>query len=810
MITRYIRFTIMIGLAAILVFCQTLTPADTDSEEAETMAKGDSLRRIGQYAAALDSYHSAIQSFQSENNLSGEAHALRKIGIVYYYQGNYDGALEYWEKALVIYRQIGDRKNEGKILNNYGQVYSNLSDFEQAINYFNQSLTIARELGDRREEGIASQNLGNVYLKRSEYPKALMNYQQSLSVFRETGNPQYEMITLLAIGSVYLYLCDYEKAFEYYQNSYLIAEELRDRNTEAEAMNNLGIVHQHLHEYEKALYCYQQSVALCRSLDNRNAEGNALNNIGAVYSELEDYPNALDYYSRSIAVFRDVGDRMGECSNLLNVGKIYIKMGKYQEGLESIRKGLNIAENLGADYYIRAGYQGLGDCYLAQGRMSQAQLNYARAITMVEGIRGKLKVEAHKSSYASGVFTIYEKMVTLLLEENQVAEAFNYVERGRARSFLDILGGEAQVEKSMHAEFLHGDMDSVEYEPELRSVNSQQPLTIQEVQKLLDPESTLLEYFLTESKVLIWVITGKDVNAVEIDMLGDSLRSFVEAFRETIQWRGSTDYLSWELHKALIKPALDKIGTEKLIIVPHGILHYLPFQALKDQNGVYLFERYQISYLPSASVMKYVPQKRQDKRHRVLALGNPATDHKEHKPIECSKVEVERIGKVFPNSEICIDSLASESMFRKRAQQYDILHLACHAELNSSYPLYSGLLLAPGGGYDGELDVHEILSMDLYAYLIVLSSCQTGLGQLTTGDELVGLSRAFICAGAQSLLSSLWAVNDESTGYFMECFYRNLQNHSKVESLQIAQFDTREKYGDLYYWAPFVLIGGMN
>ena len=804
------RLVWMIGAVSILVFCQISISDDIISKDERIIARGDSLRRIGQYTLALESYHAAIPLFLSEKNLSGEADALRGIGTVYYYQGNCDSALEYWQKAYQIYHDIGDKKGEGKILNNYGQVNSDRSNFNQAIKHFNQSLTIALELGNRKEEGIASQNLGNVYLKRAEYPKALANYQHSLKVFREIGNRQYEMITLITIGSVYLYLYDYAKAAEYYQKSYLTAKELGDCMTEAEAMNNLGIVYQHLHEYDKALNCHQQSLALCQELSNRNAEGNALNNIGVVYSELENYLNALDYYRRSLLVYRDFGNRLGECSNLLNIGRIYSKMGKYQEGLDSIRKGLDIAENIGSGNYIQAGYQGLGDCYLAQGLSSQARANYAKAIITMEEIRGKLRVEAQKTSYASGVFKVYEKMVTLLLADNQIVEAFNYVERGRARSFLDILGGEVQVDESTQVEILHADRDGLRHEPELKSMSSQQPLTLQEVQRLLDPESTLLDYFLTENEILFWVVTRENIKVIKIDMTSDSLQSLVESFRETIQWKGSTDYLSSELYKILIKPALDEIGTKKLVIVPHGILHYLPFHALKGQDGKYLFEQYQISYVPSASVMKYLPQKRREMGNRVLALGNPAIDHEEYSSIEFSEAEVERIGKVFPHSEIYIGNLASESMFRERAQEYDILHLACHTDLNSLYPLFSGLLLAPGGENDGKLDVYEIFSLDLHASLVVLSSCQTGLGHLTTGDELVGLSRAFFCAGTQSLVSSLWEVNDESTGYLMECFYRNMRNHSKVESLQMAQFDTKNKYGDLYYWAPFVLIGRTN
>jgi CHAT domain-containing protein len=809
MVAKYGKYVGIILSAALLVLCRISTPTETNSQHDWMTARGDSLRRAGDYASALESYYTAMSFFQLVKNPRGEADASRSIGSVYYYQGDYDGAMEYWEKARQIYQDVGDRKGEGKILNNIGQVSSDLSNFDEAIEYFDQSLAIARELNDLREEGIASQNLGNVYLKRAEYPKALTNYQQSLRIFREIGARELEMINLSTIGSVFLYLCDYAKALDYYQNSYLIAKELGDPRQEAGELNNLGLVYVNLGKYDQSMSCYQQSLALCREFGYLNVEGDVLNNIGTAYCDMADYQNALKYCIMSLSVFRDSGDQIGICSNVLNIGRIYTDLGNYSEALDSISAALEIAKEIGSDHCIQSAYQALGDCYLAQNNVPQAQSSYAQAIAIVEGIRGKLNMEAQKNSYASGVFSIYENMVTLLFNDHQYVEAFNYVERARARSFLDILGGEAQVGKSLKFE-ISGDTSSAGYEPELRSANSRQPLTLPEVQGLLDPETTLLEYFLAKNNVMIWVLTQASVGEVEVHLPADSLRSLVEGFRETIQWRGSTDYLSIVLHRALIEPVINQMATEKLVIVPHGILHYLPFQALRDQAGTYLFERYQISYSPSASVLKFLPHIQSDKINRVLALGNPASDREEYTSIEFSKNEVERIGKVFPNSEIYQDSLASESVLRKRAGECDIIHLACHAELNSSYPMYSGLVLAPGGGCDGELNVHEIFSLVLHAQLVVLSGCQTGLGQLTTGDELVGLSRAFICAGAQSLLSSLWAVNDESTGYFMECFYRNLPDHNRSEALQIAERDTKEKYSDIYDWAPFVLIGAMN
>jgi CHAT domain-containing protein len=127
--------------------------------------------------------------------------------------------------------------------------------------------------------------------------------------------------------------------------------------------------------------------------------------------------------------------------------------------------------------------------------------------------------------------------------------------------------------------------------------------------------------------------------------------------------------------------------------------------------------------------------------------------------------------------------------------------------MNSAYPLYSGLLLSSSEKQDGELDVHELFTMDLNAYLVVLSACQTGLGHLTNGDELVGLSRAFIYAGTPSVISSLWMVEDESTSYLMEQFYNNLKKYNKAESLQKAQLQTKKKYNNLRSWASFVLVG---
>jgi CHAT domain-containing protein len=191
----------------------------------------------------------------------------------------------------------------------------------------------------------------------------------------------------------------------------------------------------------------------------------------------------------------------------------------------------------------------------------------------------------------------------------------------------------------------------------------------------------------------------------------------------------------------------------------------------------------------------------------LLALGNPAGGGADYTPLPLAAAEAQQIAALYSYSRVLTGDQASEEAFKHLAPEYDILHLACHGDLNSAYPMYSGLLLAPGGEEDGKLQVHEIFSLELSASLVVLSGCQTGLGHLTTGDELVGLSRAFIYAGTPSVLSSLWMVEDQSTAYLMSRFYQHLRSSDKAEALRLAQQETRARYPELHAWASFVLIG---
>jgi len=262
-----------------------------------------------------------------------------------------------------------------------------------------------------------------------------------------------------------------------------------------------------------------------------------------------------------------------------------------------------------------------------------------------------------------------------------------------------------------------------------------------------------------------------------------------------------------EFYELIIAPFEKEIKTKNLIVVPHGVLHKVPFSALTDGQK-YMVDKYAISFLPAASLMEHVVKKRKTEKDSLLVFANPKTDST---PLDFAEAEGKAISKMFLQNEFYSGEKATETIAKKKAPAFNIIHFATHGEFNVHQPLQSGLLLAKDEENDGSLQVHEIFGMDLKsANLVTLSACETALSKVLGGDDLVGLSRGFIYAGTPSILATLWKVDDPATSRLMEFFYKNWkQGMSKPEALRKAQLDLKNipQYKHPYYWAPFVMIG---
>ena len=451
---------------------------------------------------------------------------------------------------------------------------------------------------------------------------------------------------------------------------------------------------------------------------------------------------------------------------------------------------------------------------------------------------------------------MYEELIGLLWNQGRYEEAFNYAERARARSFLDQLasghvdlaaGAPAELlarEGSIQAEInaqrnllatyknqagssrdasaiastedrlstLESDYSQVLSDiklksPETATLVSVDTATLQEVQKLLSPDVTLLEYFVTENRTLAFVISRNTFKAVLLPVSRGDLAGAIRDFRSFASLDNPFPDSLQKLYAWLVAPVRSHLLTHLVGVVPHGILHYLPFAALTD-GKTYFGDQFTLFSLPSASSLRFLKTRPLPSKPVVLALGNPLNDAG-LPDLRYAEQEVKGIASMF-GTRALVGAEATKSAFLSRASQADLIHLATHGQFDLQNPLFSTLYLAKDSASDGRLEVHEIFGLDLRSRtgLVVLSACQTQLGKMTAGDEVVGLARAFLYGGTSSVIASLWNVDDAATGLLMGQFYQHLREGlGKAQALRRAQADVRAKYPNPYYWSGFVLTG---
>jgi CHAT domain-containing protein len=488
-----------------------------------------------------------------------------------------------------------------------------------------------------------------------------------------------------------------------------------------------------------------------------------------------------------------------------------------------------------------------------------AQLAMGETISLLDQWGKSLTLSELKTPFFDEFFGLYSTGVELSLERPDVA--FLYAEQARARSFIDQIGNQkidprhdadpelAGEERRFRLQLIHlrkdlrserakplpeqsperlGNLQSAlnqagkDYEdlalrlktrnPEYAALIDVKPLSLKEVQQqVLDEQTTLVEYFVPQSvmsnggtgPVLAWVVDREGFTMVQLPITAEGIKNRIAEFRNLIESRQPVRAQASALYRDLFAPLAAHVGHRNLVIVPHGLLHFLPFAALWDEKGRhYLGDSYVLSYAPSATSLKLVRQRQACAVGPALVAGDPDGS------LPQAAKEARAISRLYGVDPL-IGRAATKGAVVALAGQSGILHLAAHAALNPVNPLFSRIELAPDGEGDGNLEMQEVLGLDLSKTgLVVLSACSTQMGKLSAGDELEGLTRAFLYAGTPAVLSSLWNVEDDSTAFLMTRFYTHLRHGTgRAESLRLAQIETRKRFPHPYNWAAFVLTG---
>lgn len=844
---------------------------ETAGEVGDRLGEGRALTRIaeyyievGRFTDALAYSEEALDIAYEVNSPEGQAVVLNQIGMIYRWQGRYEDALIQYDAALAILREMGNRWIEGEALANRGEIYATLGHHEEAQAQYNEALGIARELHNRSSEAVILSNLGSSYHVQGRYEDALMHVEAALAIARQIGDLPLEGIILSNTGVLYAAQGRYDDALPQQEAALTIARESGNRLNELQALINLGTIYREQENFEDAMARYEEALAITREVDEPLDEVFIRFGMGMVHNAQGAYDDALVQLVSALTIALEVGDPEAEGTVRAGLAAAYYELGLFEDALEQLETVLTIARQLGDRRAEAAALANTGVLYYNQRLYDDASANYEAAMALAESIRATAGNELARTEHIAQYVNLFDFAIDLYLEGEYANKAFFTSERGRARSFLDsIVTGYIEPDDGETARLIerereayqtrqaieealvraHGQISvdgglvadleadlaaaQADYEAVVNKIVARQDmlrslipgrgldyvLGADEVQAALPADTTLVSYYLytdhnDEERAVVFVIGQSQFEVMPLSVGEGKLSQVLSDFRDFPNLSDTHPESLRQLYTWLIEPIAGELSTSRLIIIPHGILHYLPFTALTDGKQ-YLGERFVITTLPSASILPLLDENRASRR-TPLVLGNPASDANLDN-LPAGEAEAQAVATLYGDAAY-IGAEATETLVKEQAGRFGVLHIASHAEFNPTAPLQSGLYLAPDGTNDGLLHVDEVYGLDLTATdLVVLSACETNIGDVSPGDDIVALNRAFLFAGAQTVVASLWSIDDQATSMLMTRFYSYLnEGWGEAEALRQAQIDLRTEhpeYGHPFYWAAFALSG---
>ena len=494
----------------------------------------------------------------------------------------------------------------------------------------------------------------------------------------------------------------------------------------------------------------------------------------------------------------------------------------------------------------------VANAYYTEGHRGKALGYYMKSAIILENFRNTISQEKHLIGFFTRPRRIYDRIAELQVEAGETCRALETVEMAKARVFLDMVSaGDVKLKKEKRqaqkqARFklaekeviFRGDFVSWsqmekakrgirilktvrEESPQVFSTVCASTLACEALLKTIPPNAVFLNYLLTESMLITVVAdSGGVIAACQTSRTGlDELSSRFQAIVAQAE-SGRLSFTQADsqmkpvlrgLYAAFIAPWGNFIRGRSLIISPSGELFHLPFAALLE-GDTFLAERHTLCFVPSMNLLPWCMRSQPRRGKDVLLMGAPYTQGK-FEDLPGARKELNSIQRTFDGgTRVLFGRNATEQNLRKKVALCRILHLATHAVFVSEAPMKSFVLLSPSHGDDGFLTGEEVFSLDLDASeLVTLSACETGRSRVLKGDEMMGFIRAFMFAGARSILASLWSVGDDATCLLMERFYTHYQaGKGKAKSLQLAQMETRQEFPEVLSWAPFQLYGDMR
>jgi CHAT domain-containing protein len=816
---------------------------------------------LGWYDQALAAGERAGAIFRKQGNTRRLARLEINIGNIYHRQDRFTEALAFYERAYEQMLAHDDAEGLAAVLSNLSLCHISLNDFPKALELHR----VARQHCERKNMPIlvayADYNIAYLYFLRGEYGRSIQMLRDA-SVSAKKAKDAYQLaLCNLDLSEIYLELNLSTEAGELGRAAHEGFQQLGFGYEAAKALGFAAIAASRQGQAFEAVKLFSRAKEMF--VRDQNQVWPSLIDL---YEALVLFTEGRLFEARRLCLaahefFRTSPMRGKAVLAELLLARIALRLNDTGLAKKHCQTALTDLDKLDSPTLLYQAEFLLAEVERVTGNEDAAYESYCRARAAVERLRSSLRGEELKIAFFENKLEVYESLVDICLRrQNSFEEAFAYIEQAKSRTLMDLLNQPVHVPtaadpsqselvrsirnlreelnwyynliereqlrpeersqervqqleqqaRSREADFMRAVKEATVAEANEAGVQISSAMSLEEIRSVLPADTALVEFFCTHERSVVCVLTRDKLHVApvtvqsRIQKLLQLLQFQMSKFRLDPQYVAtfsqalleSTQAHLKSLYQELIAPIRHLLEVRHVVFVQHGLLHYVPFHALHDGTS-YLIDRFAISYAPSASIYAHCQTKPVNAAGHSLILGVPD----ERTP--AIRAEVETLAQILPNAKLFVGEAATEDVLQTYGPHSKSVHIATHGYFRQDNPMFSSIRLGTS-----HLSLYDMAHLQLPVELVVLSGCATGLNVVTPGDELMGLVRGLLQAGAQSLVLSLWDVHDDSTKEFMVEFYTELQQgRSRAEAMQMASIRLRERRPHPYYWAPFLLIG---
>ena len=593
---------------------------------------GGIYKSVGSYNRAIEYLEEALEIDKRLGMEDKAAIRLSNIGDVYDSQGQYDKAIEYLEDVLRINKKLGMEADAAIRLNSIGRVLETQGKYGRAIEYFEKALNIDRKLEQDDKISIGLANIGNIFKSGKQYDTAIKYYENALDIDKKLGQGDKVVLQLANIGGVYETQGKYVKAWKYYEEALDTAETVNQDNI-AIGLANIGNIFKYWGQHEVTIKYYEKALAINKKLGHEDKVATRLNYIGGVYKSTGQYDDALKYYKEALEINRKLGKEADEALSLKNLDMVYrYYWSKHDKAIKPHEQKLATDKKFGKDADISGDLNNIGMVYLLQKEYKPAIGSFNESVSIIEKLRKATTGEVRRGYLADQTYT-YQLLASAYIRDNDISSAFRTIELSRAKLMAERFAGDEKKIKLQEVEQIRETLGedtaiivyaNVNMEDIIQFAITGEEFTGREVSRKSFVQSSIDKYH-TPIKALLINQHNLSENKNDFDNIINYYSSLLRepSPQDERERRADIDKLGKGLYELLIKPMEAQLADKKnLIIVPGGILTFVPFETLIDRNGQYLVENYHINYVQSVDIRKLIKKREHsDKRKPLLAFG---------------------------------------------------------------------------------------------------------------------------------------------------------------------------------------------